>query len=228
MSAYLALPVPQGRGRETVERLIAAAEKVLERDGLEGATVPAIAAEARVSVGNVYKRFPDKDALLRVVYERFFTEALAANRFALDPAKWEGVTTSEVLVTLVAGMLEGYRGRRSLIRALLLYSQTHSDPGFRATAAGLRLGMLELFESLLRHRRQDIGHPHPERAIRFVVQLIGNAFENAVVSEGSAGRAGGGLLSPSPETASELARILIGYLRVRGTERPRSLSQSRR
>lgn len=211
-----------------MERLIRAAEKVLERDGLERATVPAIAAEARVSVGNVYKRFPDKDALFRAVYERFFTEALAANQFALDPAKWEGVPTSEVLVTLVAGMLEGYRGRRSLIRALLLYSQTHPDPEFRKTAAGLRLGMLDLFESLLRHRRDDIGHPHPERAIRFVVQLIGNALENAVVSEGIAGSTGGGLLSPSPETASELARILIGYLRVRGTERPRALSQSRR
>lgn len=211
-----------------MERLIGAAERVLERDGLAGATVPAIAAEALVSVGNVYKRFPDKDALFRAVYERFFTEALAVNQFALDPTKWEGVPTSEVLVTLVAGMLEGYRGRRSLIRALLLYSQTHPDPRFRATAAGLRLGMLELFESLLRHRRQDIGHPHPERAIRFVVQLIGNALENAVVSEGGAGSTGGGLLSPSPETASELARILIGYLRVRGTERPRALSQSRR
>ena len=228
MNDHLALPVSQGRGRETAERLIGAAEKVLERDGLEGATVPAIAAEARVSVGNVYKRFPDKDALIRAVYERFFTEALAANQFALDPAKWEGVPTSEVLVTLVAGMLEGYRSRRSLIRALLLYSQTHSDPEFRATAAGLRIGMLGLFESLLRHRRQDIGHPQPERAIRFVVQLIGNALENAVVTEGGAGSTVGGLLSPSAETASELARILIGYLRVRGTERPRALSQSRR
>ena len=88
--------------------------------------------------------------------------------------------------------------------------------------------MLELFESLLRHRRGDVGHPHPERAIRFVVQLIGNALENAVVSEGGAGSTGGGLLSPSAETASELARILIGYLRVRGTERPRALSQTRR
>lgn len=43
-----------------------------------------------MSVGNVYKRFRDKDSLLQAVYERFFLDSFAANEFALDPAKWEG------------------------------------------------------------------------------------------------------------------------------------------
>jgi len=64
-----------------LERLLTAAERTLETAGLEGATVPAIARRAGMSVGNVYKRFADKDALLRAVYERFFSEALASNEF---------------------------------------------------------------------------------------------------------------------------------------------------
>jgi len=40
-------------------------------DGAEAATVPAIAERAGASVGAVYRRFPDKDALLRAVCERF-------------------------------------------------------------------------------------------------------------------------------------------------------------
>jgi len=225
--AHGPLPTVQERGRNAVERLLNAAEQTLESAGLDRATVPAIAARAGMSVGNVYKRFPDKDSLFRAVYERFFSDALASNEFALDPAKWEGIPTAEVLSTLVTGMIEGYRSRRPLIRALLLYAQTHADAEFRTHAEGLRLQTLGLFERLLRDRREDIGHPHPERAIRFVVMLIAHALENAVMSEGG-GISSGDFLSHVPETAAELSRIVTGYLRVRGTERPRALSQSRR
>jgi AcrR family transcriptional regulator len=221
------LPTVQERGRNALERLLNAAEQTLESAGLEGATVPAIAARAGMSVGNVYKRFPDKDSLFRAVYERFFSDALASNEFALDPAKWEGLPTAEVLSTLVTGMIEGYRSRRLLIRALLLYAQTHADAEFRSQAEQIRLQTLGLFEGLLRDRREDIGHPHPERAIRFVVMLIAHALENAVMSEGG-GISSGDFLSHVPETAAELSRIANGYLRVRRTERPRALSQSRR
>ena len=227
-AAYEPLPTVQERGRNTLERLLNAAEQTLESTGLESATVPAIAARAGMSVGNLYKRFPDKDSLFRAVYERFFSDALASNEFALDPAKWEGIPTTEVLSTLVTGMIEGYRSRRSLIRALLLYAQTHADAEFRSHAEELRLQSLGLFERLLRDRRADIGHPYPERAIRFVVMLIAHALENAVLSEEGGGISSGDFLSHVPETAAELSRIITGYLRVRGTERPRALSQSRR
>src|SRR5215210_8899508 len=146
----LALPVVQERGKLTLERLLDAAEEMLDFVGLEGATVPTIAAAAGVSVGNIYKRFPDKDSLLRAVYDRFFTEALAANQFALDPDKWTGTPTIELLTTVMAEMVDGYRSRRSLIRALLLYAQTHPDSEFRERAEKLRLESLQLFEALLR------------------------------------------------------------------------------
>jgi AcrR family transcriptional regulator len=222
-----ALPAVQERGRQAVERLLSAAESILESRGIEAATVPAIAARAGMSVGNVYKRFPDKDSLLRAVYERFFAESLAANEFALDPAKWKDIPTTEVLSTLVTGMIEGYRSRRALVRALLLYAQTHGDAEFRTHSEEMRRETLGLFERLLRDRRADIGHPHPERAIRFVVTLLAHALENAVMSEGG-GIAGGDLLSHVTETSAELFRVANGYLRIRTAERPRALSQSRR
>jgi AcrR family transcriptional regulator len=224
---YGPVPAIQDRGHKAVERLLGATEKILESGGLEAATVPAIAARAGMSVGNVYKRFPDKDSLLRAVYERFFAEALAANEFALDPAKWKDIPTTEVLSTLITGMIEGYRSRRALVRALLLYAQTHGDAEFRAHAEEMRQETLGLFERLLRDRRADIGHPHPERAVRFVVTLLAHALENAVMSEGG-GMAGGDFLSHVPETSVELFRVANGYLRIRTAERPRALSQSRR
>jgi len=220
----LALPVVQERGRQTLERLLDAAEQMLDFVGLEGATVPAIAAGAGVSVGTVYKRFPDKDAVLRAVYERFFTDLAVANQFALDPAKWVDTPTVELVTTLVAGMVEGYRSRQSLIRALLLYGQTHSDSEFREHAEERRLETLKPFETLLRDRKADIGHPHPERAIRFVVALFGHALEASVVSETGSKD----LLASGTESSAELAKIVVGYLRVKGTERPRAVGQSRK
>jgi AcrR family transcriptional regulator len=228
VSGHEPLPTVQERGRRTTERLLNAAEQTLEFTGLEGTTVPAIARRAGMSVGNVYKRFPDKDSLLRAVYERFFGDALAANEFALEPAKWKGVPTAELLHALMIGMFEGYRARRHLIRALLLYAQTHPDAEFRFHAEQLKLQSLDLFDRLVRDRRADIGHPHPERAIRFVVLLIGHALQNAVVSEEGGGISRGDFLSDVPATATELSRIVNGYLRVRRAERPRALSQSRR
>jgi AcrR family transcriptional regulator len=218
-------PTVHERGRSTLERLLNSAEQTLESAGLDGATVPAVAARAGMSVGNVYKRFPDKDSLFRAVYDRFFTEAVASNEFALDPAKWEGLPTPDVVSMLVTGMIEGYRIRRSLIRALFLYASTHPHAEFRAHADQLRLQALGTFERLLRDRRADIGHPHPERAIRFVVMLIAHALQNAVVSEGG-GISSGDFLSHASETASELSRLVNGYLCVRVIARPRALSRS--
>src|SRR3954468_14366097 len=66
-----ATPPKQQRSLETLNRLLDAAERVLEEEGLDAATVPVIAKRAGVSVGVVYRRFPNKDALIRGVYERF-------------------------------------------------------------------------------------------------------------------------------------------------------------
>src|ERR1700694_1513008 len=220
----LALPVVQEREQHTLERLLDAAEQMLDFVGLEGATVPAVEAGGGVSVGTVYKRFPDKDAVLRAVYERFFTDLVAANEFALDPAKWVDTPTIELVTTLVAGMVEDYRSRQSLIRSLLLYAQTHTDSEFRAQAEERRLETLKHFEALLKDRKPDIGHPHPDRAIRFVVALFGHALQDAVVSE----RGAKDLLASGSESSAELAKIVVGCLRVKGTERPRADSPCRK
>src|SRR5262245_8495236 len=59
--------VKQSRSRESLQRLVNAATDVLTERGLEGATIPRIAARAGLSAGAVYRRFPDKDALLQTV-----------------------------------------------------------------------------------------------------------------------------------------------------------------
>jgi AcrR family transcriptional regulator len=54
----------QQRSFFTERRLNRAAIEVMNEDGLAGCTVPAIAKRAGVAVGTIYRRYPDKEALL--------------------------------------------------------------------------------------------------------------------------------------------------------------------
>src|SRR5215213_6511132 len=108
MAPELMFEAKQARSRRTVDRLLDAAELVLEDVGLEGATVPMIANRAGVSVGVVYRRFRDKDALLRAAYERFFERSLELNRTVLAPEQWTGQSTAQVVDAVVRGMVKGH------------------------------------------------------------------------------------------------------------------------
>lgn len=54
----------QKRSYLTEQRLIAAVIEVMGKAGLEGCTVPAVAKQAGVAVGTIYRRYPDKEALI--------------------------------------------------------------------------------------------------------------------------------------------------------------------
>src|SRR6266581_5741534 len=97
-------PAKQARSRLTVHRLLSAAEALLEHGGLDAATVPAIAEAAGVSVGVVYRRFPDKDALLRAVYERFFKTMGDQNNLRLQSVAALGLPFEALARGIVTGM----------------------------------------------------------------------------------------------------------------------------
>ena len=74
------MAIPAARPSDRRSRLIAAAERVIARDGLD-APVPVIAAEAGVGIGTVYREFPSKEALIAALALerlRWYREQLAA------------------------------------------------------------------------------------------------------------------------------------------------------
>lgn len=54
-----------------VERIIGAGQTVLLRDGYEKASTNRVAAVAGISPGSLYQYFPDKDAILAAVIDRY-------------------------------------------------------------------------------------------------------------------------------------------------------------
>jgi len=207
----LAHPTRQARSEATVGRLLDAAERLLQRKGWEGATVPAIAREARVAVGTVYKRFPDKDALLRLVYERFFERSRERNRGALDPAGCRGVNLAPLVRALVSGMVTAYEENAALFQALYLYADTHRDPAFRRRAEALRREAFDGIGELLLERRVEIRHPDPPRAIRVALVTVASVLRVRAALGARWGASGG---SSPEELKRELTRMVLAYLKV--------------
>src|SRR5882757_6165597 len=76
----------QERSRATAQRLLAATIRVIAESGLEAATVPRIAALARVAPASVYRRYQDKDALVRAAFLHALEQSNANNREHLETA----------------------------------------------------------------------------------------------------------------------------------------------
>ena len=74
----------QTTGQATRERLLQAAARIVARDGMEAATTAAIAAEAGVAEGTLYRHFDSKDDLLIASYRQMKQEVFIGAGQGLD------------------------------------------------------------------------------------------------------------------------------------------------
>ena len=76
----------QERGERRIAAILDAAEGVIAEVGYEAATTNAIAARAHTSIGSLYQFFPNKEAIVRALSDRYLAElrALFDRVFAPD------------------------------------------------------------------------------------------------------------------------------------------------
>src|SRR3954466_6943772 len=95
-------PPQQSRSQETLDRILDAAEQVLETKAFGEATLAEIMERAGVTVGAFYRRFPDKDALLHHLDERFFAELHRRADEVLNPDRWHSEGSRVIIREFVA------------------------------------------------------------------------------------------------------------------------------
>ena len=205
------MPPQQARSRETQEALLGAAEHVFSEVGIAQATVAEICERAGVAVGTFYGRFPDKDALLMVWYERFFKRSRVTFERAFSDAMWDGRHASEVIRGWVHSRALHYRKNRKLLRALLSYVRGRPAPEFRPFAAQLRLPALDRLTTLLMTRRAEWTHPDATTAIRMAVVMIESSVQSIVVFNDD--REDDSQLGDDA-LVDQLAEAMCAYLRV--------------
>jgi AcrR family transcriptional regulator len=116
-SPTTARPRLRDRFREQArEDVVAAAQRVLQREGVAGARVDAIAAEAGVSVGTVYNLFGDREALLVVTFQRGREQMLERVRASF--ATSEGHPLADRLLGFVRMLIGHMRENWSILRLI--------------------------------------------------------------------------------------------------------------
>jgi AcrR family transcriptional regulator len=197
----------QPRSERTQERLLRAAEKLIVEKGLADASVPEIARRAGSSVGGFYARFPDKDALLRALEERFFAEMLGRVEKLADAGRWGDAPIAVIARACADELVTVFRERRNLIAAFLHWSTR--DPEVLADAIRFRATTAERIASLLLPRRHELRHPDPRLAIDLGVQFAFALMLQLVVVGDL--RAGGRVLSDR-ELQTEIERNFLSYI----------------
>lgn len=202
-------PPQQSRSQETLGRILDAAERVLEEKSFGDATLAEIMERAGVTVGAFYRRFPDKDALLHHLDDRFFNELRGHADELLDPARWDGASLTQIIPQLARIAVPLFRMRRGLLRTVFIRART--DAKIQATAREINGLFLSKLRVLADARLAEIEHPVPHAAVDLGFRIFVGALRETVVF--------GEVWPDSPamsdeQLAHELARSYLAYLGI--------------
>jgi AcrR family transcriptional regulator len=185
----------QKRARATVEAILEAAARILDRLGWGGFTTNAVAEVAGVSIGSLYQYFPNKLALIEALQQRHFDEVLSALRCA-D----EQISRMKRVESLVSGMIAAHSVHPSLHRVLL--EEVPRGKTLRAIHQKFEKEYWALYTKLI--AANDTSSGNPRTAIR--AQVLSAAISGAIHDA-----ARKGTLS-SPGFEQELVRFVEAYL----------------
>jgi len=176
----------------------------LDEQGLEGATIPRIAARAGLTPGAVYRRFQDKDALMRTL--------------SLEVLRSAGKSLAGLARHIVSSTLESYRKHAGLLRALHDFGKTHPNAGFRQSVEELEIRNFRCIARFVLLRREEIRHPHPESAVNLALMFVGLTIREVLLLD-AVSRHWNPLLPKDDENlARELVRCFLAYLGAEMTE----------
>lgn len=109
----------QARGEATVDAILEATIRILERENLDRATMTRIAEVAGVSVGTLYHHFADRDAIITALQEREFARALTMMQGVLSQERI-GASPRETVEQVVRGLAKLYEASPALHRVLTI------------------------------------------------------------------------------------------------------------
>ncbi|CAD9217278.1 Transcriptional regulator, TetR family [Burkholderia cenocepacia] len=123
----------QRRSVATVDAIVEAAARILERDGFDGYTTNAVAALAGVSIGSLYQYFPNRDALTAALVER-------ESAHLLDDVDRAAALSScdDVLRMLVRGAVT-HQMRRPVLARLIDFEEARLPLGARTERVADRI-----------------------------------------------------------------------------------------
>lgn len=166
----------QARSRESLRKLLKAAAEVLGQHGVEGATIPRIAQHAGLTPGAVYRRFPDKDALLETVILGILERQDERVRVALTPEMARQIPLAVFAEQLITSSLISYRASAGLLRAVRQFVQGRDGTAFYKKVAKQEMRAFKYVMELFLVHRKEIRHRDPEVAVAFALVTLSSTL----------------------------------------------------
>ena len=200
-------PARQARSQRTLETILGAVEGLLGERTFEEVSVADIAERSGCAVGTVYKRLPNKQALLDCLLERHAAHSRALIAEFLASPERAGEDLQARVGALVAYVVHAYRARRGILRALS--TRFYGPRGADAGAEAYREALGGPVDSLVEHLAARVPGPRALERARFALLTLTAVCLNRIVFTGSTG-----LRIDLTDRAleRELTVMLLGYL----------------
>lgn len=191
-----------------MDDLVSAAEALLRDKPFDAISVGEICRAAGLTTGAFYARFPSKEALMPLLYERFqeWLATVGPPRFAR--VKWERLPLEKACEEIARILVELCEERTWLLRAATLFARTRTGDWPRASTAARNVVLDGMTLALTPHLKTESGD-----ALRFVVFATMSAVREAVLF-GYAPMAAAGVRRA--RLARDIGRLICGYLTQAG------------
>src|ERR1700733_6141194 len=173
----------QARSRESTRKLLKAAAEVLGQHGVEGTTIPRIAQHAGLTPGALYRRFPDKDALLETVIIGILERQDERLRISFTPDMARQIPLAVFAEQLISSMIVSYRANARLLRALRQFVQGRDHTLFYKKVTTLEMRTLQYVVELFLQHRKEVKHPDPKLAIYFALMMLSSTLIELILAD---------------------------------------------
>ncbi len=198
----------QDRSRRTLEAILEATEKLLERRAFGDISIAEIVLKSGSSTGSFYARFPTKDALLPALYARYHA-AIPERVTRLGAAlARKPLTLRRACRLIVDEFAASFEDRENLMRAIVIYART--KPEDLRSILGERTTMYEQIVAALHPFHAEIRHPDKAYAIRTGFFIVGTAVREVVLFPNAP--AANAARQPITKMKATLADVLHSYL----------------
>jgi AcrR family transcriptional regulator len=196
----------QDRSRRTEQALLDAALELFRERGVDAVTVADIAAAAGVAPATIYRRFGDKDGLLKEAFASF--TGMAMHVLEMVPLRVDQDAV-ELLADITTTVMHFSQGNQRLLQSS--YAKALVDEFYEAQMVALRRHTIATLKRHFQSKAGEIAHPQPDIAIDFVLRQAVAMLSARLVT--------GKLEAGSDEMSDamflrELMRSLLGYLQV--------------
>jgi AcrR family transcriptional regulator len=200
----------QERSRETLARILAAAEELLETHEFDELTMAELAKQARCGVGTVYGRIPNKQSLLVCLHERYMEAGVSKSASVVEQCiNAELDVRVQKMSELV---VDYYTVHRGVMRAITNQLYARSSDDINTNFNVFRRDITKVFKQAAAFLAEKVDrkiHPNPQGACEFALLAAVDVAQGRLVF----GDRSGLQINFSPDTLKKhINALLLAYL----------------